>query len=125
MSVVKEYEEALERLINNVPQNVPKNGKINNDTVALEANRKRGAIKAKRGFDDLMKKIENAENEKDRPLREANKKIKKIQKDRKEYRELYEGGLARELMLIKRIKDLEIQLEKNNLDRISVANNSY
>lgn len=42
---LEEYFDALERLKSNQPINVPKNSKINNDTVALEAGRKRGSIK--------------------------------------------------------------------------------
>ena len=37
--------EALNRLISNTPIRVPKGSKINNDTVALEAGLKRGAVK--------------------------------------------------------------------------------
>ena len=38
----QEYFDALDRLKSNNPTNVPKGSKINNDTVALEAGRKRG-----------------------------------------------------------------------------------
>ena len=37
--------EALNRLVSNTPIRVPKDSKINNDTVALEAGLKRGAVK--------------------------------------------------------------------------------
>lgn len=45
MSSLNEYWEALERLSTNEPIRVPKGSSINNDTVAIEAGRKRGSIK--------------------------------------------------------------------------------
>lgn len=48
MSVLNEYYAALERLKANKPTVLPKGSAINNDTVALEAGRKRGSIKKSR-----------------------------------------------------------------------------
>ena len=48
MSAVNEYYAALERLKVNKPTVLPKGAAINNDTVALEAGRKRGSIKKSR-----------------------------------------------------------------------------
>lgn len=48
MSVINEYYAALERLKANRPTILPKDSAINNDTVALEAGRKRGSIKKSR-----------------------------------------------------------------------------
>ena len=45
MPMIDEYYKALDRLIQNKPINVPIGTKINNDTVALEAGRKRGSLK--------------------------------------------------------------------------------
>jgi hypothetical protein len=42
---IQRYYDALKRLQENEPIILPKGSKINNDTVALEAGRKRGAIK--------------------------------------------------------------------------------
>lgn len=65
MNSMNEYYEALERLINNKPINVPINSKINNDTVALEARRKRGSIKKSIPIsNELINKIDKANNEK-------------------------------------------------------------
>ena len=53
---LEEYYEALHRLIANTPVNIPKDSKINKDTVALEAGRKRGSIKkVVRFFGNLLK----------------------------------------------------------------------
>jgi len=48
MSVLHEYYAALARLKANKPTVLAKNSAINNDTVALEAGRKRGSIKKSR-----------------------------------------------------------------------------
>lgn len=48
MSVLNEYYAALECLKANKPTILPKGSAINNDTVALEAGRKRGSIKKSR-----------------------------------------------------------------------------
>ncbi len=59
MHILDEYNQALERLIKNTPINVPKGTKINKDTVALEAGRKRGSIKKNREiFNELINKID-------------------------------------------------------------------
>jgi len=61
MSALDEYNAALQRLINGKTLNVPKNSKINKDTVALEAGRLRGSIKASReSFFSLIEDIEVA-----------------------------------------------------------------
>ena len=48
MSALNEYYAALERLKANKPTILTKGSAINNDTVALEAGRKRGSIKKSR-----------------------------------------------------------------------------
>ena len=48
MSALNEYNAALERLKANKPNILAKGSAINNDTVALEAGRKRGSIKKSR-----------------------------------------------------------------------------
>ncbi len=115
MNTLDDYYKALERLINNKPINVPKNTKINNDTVALEAGRKRGSIKKSREiFSDLISEIEKiSQNDKNKDKELLNKLIKYKNKAL-EYKELYEESLNRELMLIERIKELEIKIENTN-----------
>lgn len=48
MTALNDYKAALERLKANKPNVLPKGSAINNDTVALEAGRKRGSIKKSR-----------------------------------------------------------------------------
>lgn len=69
---VKEYFAALERLKQNKPQVVEKGSQINNDTVALEAGRKRGSIRNRPGFAELIAEIETTGAE---PRSEARKRI--------------------------------------------------
>lgn len=59
MSALNEYYAALERLKANKPMVLPKGSAINNDTVALEAGRKRGSIKKSRHA-ALIEAIEQA-----------------------------------------------------------------
>lgn len=59
MSALQEYYAALERLKANKPMVLPKGSAINNDTVALEAGRKRGSIKRSRHA-ALVEAIEQA-----------------------------------------------------------------
>ena len=59
MSAETEYYAALERLEANKPEVLPKGSAINNDTVAMEAGRKRGSIKKSRHA-ALIEAIEQA-----------------------------------------------------------------
>lgn len=105
---LNDYFEALERLKKGNTINVPAGTKINKDTVALEAGRKRGTIKKSREvFSELIIEIDNAELEKSSPLKEYEKKLNKYKSESKKYRQLYEESLNRELMYIERINELE------------------
>ncbi len=69
--------EALNRLVSNTPIRVPKDSKINNDTVALEAGLKRGAVKRSRPeLAELLDDIKEAEAK--RLGKEYSKKNSKI-----------------------------------------------
>ncbi|WP_066402703.1 hypothetical protein [Aliarcobacter cryaerophilus] len=124
MSMIDEYYKALDRLIQNKPINVPIGTKINNDTVALEAGRKRGSIKKSREiFLDLIDKIDKVSKEKTFLEKEQKLKIEKLKNKANDYRILYEEVLNRELMLIERVKFLESELEKFKSKKLHVANN--
>ena len=62
MSALNDYYAALERLKANKPEVLPKGSAINNDTVAMEAGRKRGSIKKSRHA-ALIEAIEQAAQE--------------------------------------------------------------
>lgn len=70
-STVKEYLDALERLKKNAPVRVPKGSPINKDQVALEAGRKRGTIRNRPGFEQLIAEIESATSEKPPPRKKT------------------------------------------------------
>ncbi|POF88370.1 hypothetical protein [Pseudomonas putida] len=102
--VILQYEAALQRLIDNMPERVPAGTKITNDSVALEAGRKKGSIKKKR-FDELIPKIKAAAaKQKKENTVKPNKGAEKLFKD------LYHDSLARELMLISQIDELQKDL---------------
>jgi len=61
---IKAYYMALERLKKNKPETVPKGTAINKDTVAMEAGKKRGSIRKRPGFDQLIASIEAAGEQK-------------------------------------------------------------
>ena len=112
---LQEYFEALERLKFNKPINIPKNSKINNDTVALEAGRKRGSIKKSREiFSELIEAINNASRESTAKYDKLESKLFKLKKDAEKYKEMYKKALNRELMYLERINELEKQLKKKN-----------
>ena len=120
MNTLDDYYKALRRLVNNTPINVPKNTKINNDTVALEAGRKRGSIKKSREiFADLLTKINEYSKNNNTEYKELQDKIFKFKNKALVYQELYENALNRELMLIERIKELELKIEgEENLHNV-------
>ncbi|MFA6396894.1 MAG: hypothetical protein WCW84_13100 [Sulfurimonas sp.] len=112
---IQEYFDALQRLIDNKPINVPKGSKINNDTVALEAGRKRGTIKKSREvFIELIEAIEAAGKEENDPREQYEATIEKYKASAKKYRGFYEQALNRELMLIERVNELEKQLKQKS-----------
>ncbi|BAK71263.1 hypothetical protein [Aliarcobacter butzleri] len=105
------YFEALKRLKDNRPINMPVGTKINNDTVSLEAGRKRGSIKKSREvFDFLIEEINNAKTEPYKNEVMLKEKVDKYKKLYLKYKEYYEQVLVRELMLIERLKELEKEI---------------
>lgn len=104
--VIGEYEAALQRLIENASNRVPPGTKITNDSVALEAGRGKGSIKKKRDcFDELIPKITAAAA---KQKKENN--VKPGKTSEKLFKNLYHESLARELMLISQIDELEKNL---------------
>lgn len=112
---LQEYFEALERLKSNNPINVLKNSKINNDSVALEAGRKRGSIKKSREiFAELIEAINNASQENTAEYDKLESKIFKLKNSAENYKEMHEKAINRELMYLERINELEKLLKKKN-----------
>jgi hypothetical protein len=114
--VISEYEAALQRLIENTSQRVPPGTKITNDAVALEAGRGKGSIKKKReGFDGLILKIKAAAAK-----QKQDNNVKPNKASEKLFKDLYHESLARELMLISQIDELNRSLATiNNVSHIT------
>lgn len=116
----EEYYNALERLRTNKPEILAKGTyKINNDSVVLEAGNKRGAIKKSRiEFEELIteiKKVALIYNNKDLDkLKKAEALAARYKLERDDFQSDYHAALNREMMLVRRLGDLEkqvIQLE--------------
>ena len=101
MSNMFEYFDALERLKAGKPNIVHKGQKITNDSVALEAGRKKGSIKKSRPqFKKLIEEIENAKRLQEPRGSELREKLDQEKKKTMDYREKYENLLSEYLMLL-------------------------
>ncbi|MBA6414697.1 hypothetical protein H4J50_01590 [Colwellia sp. 6M3] len=123
MGAVDNYLSALERLKNNTPVVLPKGTRISKDTVALEAGRKRSSIKKSRPqFASLIEEIELAASIQSKPEDDSKGYLDKLKSEKDHYKSLYQQSLNRELMLVKRLSDLEKLLSnevgKNNVHNI-------
>lgn len=126
--------EALNRLISNTPIRVPKGSKINNDTVALEAGLKRGAVKRSRPeLAELLDDIKEAEAKRlGKEYSKKNSKIVlqsetlKLKQQLKELKDKYDAQLSQINSLIFENHQLkrEIQFlnEENNNKIINFKN---
>jgi len=115
MNTIQEYYDALKRLIENKPINVPIGTKITNDAVSLEAGRKKGTIKKSRPqFAELIAEIAIASKKQKAPIQDCKAQIEKYKTKYNEQRVLYEQALNRELMYLERINELEKRLPENN-----------
>lgn len=101
MSALNDYYAALERLKANKPIILPKGSAINNDTVAMEAGRKRGSIKKSR-YVALVVAIELAAQQAGQKvlspaqqLEQAKSKTKAVKSDYEQLKEDYEKLLEK------------------------------
>lgn len=104
--ILKDYFDALERLKKGKPVIVLKGTKITNDSVSLEAGRKKGTIKKSRPvFSDLIQAIEAAAKEGGNPQDEMKERLMEAKAEAARYRALWEEALNREVSLVKQIWD--------------------
>lgn len=104
--ILKDYFDALDRLKLGKTINVPKGTKITNDSVSLEAGRKKGTIKRSRPvFSDLIKAIDDAAKAESRPQDEMRQRLDQAKAEAARYRALWEEALAREISLVKELWD--------------------
>lgn len=103
-----EYYNALERLKKNQPERVKKGSKITKASVAREAGHDPSAIKASRpGFARLINEIELVAKQRIKPVKELQEKYDKLKVSRDEYKLRLEEALGRELLLIRRLEEIE------------------
>ncbi|RDK06859.1 hypothetical protein [Cupriavidus lacunae] len=121
-TALDEYLDALRRLQDNNPRIVPKNSKINNDNVALEAGRGKGSIKKSRAlFADLILEIRTAAEEQRKktkaepPTGNPDVVIKELKDENSRLLRAYEEAIAREVSL----------LYENDRLRTQIAQSSY
>ena len=118
--ILKDYFDALERLKCGKPENVPKGTKISNDSVSLEAGRKKGTIKKSRPvFSDLIEAINAVAAEEAKPEDEMRERLNQAKAEAAKYRNLWEEALAREVSLVKEIWDTREAWKK---EREAIAN---
>ncbi|MFO1315873.1 MAG: hypothetical protein U1F58_09730 [Burkholderiales bacterium] len=104
--ILRDYREALGRLRAGRTINVPKGTKITNDSVSLEAGRKKGTIKRSRPvFKPLIDAIDAAAAEQSRPADAHKQEVEELKAEVKRYRTLWEEALAREVSLVKQLWD--------------------
>lgn len=107
---VVEYFSALERLVAGKPMRVPKDTRITNDAVALEAGRGKGSIKKSRSvFAKLIEAIEQAAAQQASSNTEK-ERLDKAKTSAADYRRQLEAALAREVSLLKEVYELRRQL---------------
>jgi hypothetical protein len=103
---ISDYYAALDRL-------KQRKAKINNDTVALEAGRKKGSIKKSRPqFAALIQAIEEAQKEVVRPEAVIVDRLEQARGNVKDIQRRLDASLARELALVREVfrlrKDLAV-----------------
>ena len=104
--ILDDYRAALVRLKKGHPVNVPKGTRLTNDSVSLEAGRKKGTIKRSRPvFKDLIDEITAAASEQSKPRNEQKARFEELKADRDRYRVLWEEALTREVSLVKQLWD--------------------
>lgn len=104
--ILKDYFEALQRLKRGKPVNVPKGTKITNDSVSLEAGRKKGTIKKSRPiFRDLIEAIDAVVKAEANPSDVMRARLDEAKAQAMRYRVLWEEALAREVSLVKQLWD--------------------
>jgi hypothetical protein len=118
-----DYYNALERLKANKPEILLKGSyKINKDTVAMEAGRGRGSIKPSREqFTDLINKIDEVgsayNNKALDKLKKAEALATRYKVERDNFQSNYHAALNREMMLVRRLGDLEKQINQLEAER--------
>ncbi|MCG3692491.1 hypothetical protein [Aliarcobacter butzleri] len=114
MSIEEEYEAARLRIKKNKPLIVPKFTKVSYDSVALEAGKKEGSIRKSR-YPELYERItKDKEEYETSEVNECKVLNKRYRKDIEDYKVRLSEMYNRELMLLKRLEELENIIENFN-----------
>lgn len=106
-----DYFEALDRLKNGRTIYVPKNTKITNDAVSLEAGRGKGSIKKSRPiFAKLIQAIDSAAAEQSKGTNLQKEQLDKAKFSANQYRIELEAALAREVSLLCELYEVKKKL---------------
>jgi hypothetical protein len=107
--ILKDYFDALERLQRGKPVKVPKGTKISNDSVSLEAGRRKGTIKKSRPmFHQLIAAISSAANAEaeDSPNDGLRERLDQAKAEAARNRVLWEESMAREISLFRELLEV-------------------
>ena len=111
-----DYWQALDRLVKDQAITIPKGSPINNDTVAMEAGKSKGSIKKSRAvFSELIAAIKSASRERVVPSENTKilkDKLKTLRREIDTAKQAHAESLARELMLIRQVDNLNSQLSE-------------
>ncbi|MGF6572498.1 hypothetical protein SAMN05443245_4685 [Paraburkholderia fungorum] len=103
-SSLDDYFAALDRLR-------ARKAKINNDTVAIEAGRKKGSIKKSRPqFAALISAIEQANQEMQLVNDDGAMRLEELKGKIEELRLRYEAAISREISLLRQVRELKTEL---------------
>lgn len=108
------YFSALERLKNNCPDILPRGSPINYDNVALEAGRKKGAIRRERQGMALLRGAIDEAAEEQRTLITPQDRLKKANDEVERFKSLWEQSIGRELCLARQVRDLKEEIKALN-----------
>ena len=107
MSASDDYYAALERLKRGKPRVIKKGEKISNSSVAREAGRTPGSIKNDRHRELVADITLAAEAQPVKAIDKARSTADRAREKADTYRQKYEEALGRELMLLRRLDELE------------------
>lgn len=112
-NTLDDYFSALERLKKGTPHIVKKGVKITNDSVSLEAGRKKGSIKKSREqFRGVIAAIDAAAAEQSRPQKEQAQRLGKVKQTAETLRMELDAALGRELSLLMELYETKKILAK-------------
>lgn len=118
-NALDDYFLALERLKQGTPRIVKKGIKITNDSVSLEAGRKKGSIKKSREqFEALIVAIDATAAEQSRPQREQAQRLGKVKQTAETLRMELDAALGRELSLLLELYETKKILAKMTGEKV-------